>query len=99
MAERGKRAPAKPSAALTAARNRIAALELANSTIGDLTEKIAALKHDAEHKWQQMKVALRARIADLESRLASAEANAIASRPWARVWPSRCSRRHRRAAL
>ena len=39
MTERGKRAPHKPSAALTAALAQIAALQLENLTIGDLKEK------------------------------------------------------------
>ena len=48
MTERGKRAPRKPSAALTAALAQIAALQLENSTIDDLKEKVAALEHDVE---------------------------------------------------
>jgi hypothetical protein len=39
MTERGKRAPHKSSAALTAALAQIAALQLENLTIGDLKEK------------------------------------------------------------
>ena len=39
MTERAKRAPHKPSAALTAALAQIAALQLENLTIGDLKEK------------------------------------------------------------
>src|SRR3954451_23473081 len=74
MTERGKRAPRKPSAALTAALAQIAALQLENLTIGDLKEKVAALEHDVERKWQPMEVESRARIAELEPRLASAEA-------------------------
>src|SRR6478752_5778682 len=53
MTERGKRAPRKPSAALTAALAQIAALQLENLTIGDLKEKVAALEHDVERKWQR----------------------------------------------
>src|SRR3954463_1727526 len=74
MTQPGKRAPRKPSAALTAAHEQIAALKLENLTIGGLREKVAALEHDVERKWQPMEVELRSRLAELEPRLASAEA-------------------------
>src|SRR5436305_5553011 len=64
MTERGKRAPRKPSAALTAALAQIAALQLENLTVGDLKEKVAALEHDVERKWQPTELELRARIAE-----------------------------------
>src|SRR3954447_12082231 len=86
MTERGKRAPRKPSAALTAAREKIAALKLENLTIGDLKERIAALEHEIERKPQTTEVELRARIAELEPRLASAEA-ALAQ--WLKIIPGR----------
>jgi hypothetical protein len=84
MTERGKGAPRKPSAALTAALAQIAALQLENLTIGDLKEKVAALEHDVERKWQPTELELRARIAELEPRLASAEA-ALAQ--WSKIIP------------
>src|SRR4051794_6978517 len=84
MTERGKRAPRKPSAALTAALAQIAALQLENLTIGNLKEKVAALEHDVECKWQPMEVESRARIAELEPRLGSAEA-ALAQ--WLKIIP------------
>ena len=91
MTERSKRAPRKPSAALTAALAQIAALQLENLTIGDLKEKVAALEHDVERKWQPTEVELRARIAELEPRLASAEA-ALAQWlkiiPWSAFFPN-----------
>lgn len=83
MTERGKRAR-KPSAALTAALAQIAALQLENSTIGDLQEKVAAFEHDVERKWRPTEVELRGRIAELEPRLASAEA-ALAQ--WLKIIP------------
>ena len=84
MTERGKRAPHKPSAALTAALAQIAALQLENLTIGDLKEKVAALGHDVERKWRPTEVELRARIAELEPRLASAEAALV---QWLKIIP------------
>src|SRR3954466_9499742 len=84
MTEQGKRAPRKRSAALTAALAQIAALRLENLAIGDLKEKIAALEHDVQRKWQPTEVELRARIAELEPRLASAEA---ALGQWSKIIP------------
>jgi hypothetical protein len=83
MTEQGKRAPRKPSAALTAALEQIAALQLENLTIGELKAKIAALEDEKECKWQPMEVEC-ARIAELEPRLASAEA-ALAQ--WVKIVP------------
>jgi len=60
------------------------ALQLENLTIGDLKAKVAALEHDVERKWQPTEVELRARIAELEPRLASAEA-ALAQ--WLKIIP------------
>src|SRR4051794_2140048 len=84
MSERGKRAPRRPSAALTAALEQIAALKLENLTIGNLKEQVAALEHDVERKWQPTEVELRARIAELEPRLGSAEA---ALGQWSKIIP------------
>jgi len=91
MTERGKRAPRKPSAALTAALAQIAALQLENLTIGDLKEKVAALEHDVERKWRPTEVELSARIAELEPRLASAEAGLaqwLKIIPWSGFFPN-----------
>jgi len=55
-----------------------------NLTIGALKEKVAALEHDVERKWQPTELELRARIAELEPRLASAEA-ALAQ--WSKIIP------------
>jgi hypothetical protein len=84
MTEPGKRSPRKTSAALTAAHEQIATLKLENLTIDDLKEKLAAVEHDVERKWQPMEVELRTRIAELEPRLASAEA-ALAK--WLKIMP------------
>jgi hypothetical protein len=90
MTQRGKRAPRKPSAALTAALEQIAALQLENLTIGELKAKIAALEHEKERKWQPIEVEC-ARIAELEPRLTSAEA-ALAQWlkiiPWSGLFPN-----------
>jgi hypothetical protein len=91
MTEPGKRAPRKPSAALTAALAPIAALQLENLTIGDLKEKVAALEHDVERKWRPTEVELSARIAELEPRLASAEAGLaqwLKIIPWSGIFPN-----------
>ena len=55
-----------------------------NLTIGNLKEKVAALEPHVERKWQPMEVESRARIAELEPRLASAEA-ALAQ--WLKIIP------------
>ena len=78
MTEQDKGAPRKPSAALTAALAQIAALQQENLTIGNLKAKVAALEHDVERKWQPTEVELRARIAELEPRLASSRGRADA---------------------
>ena len=68
---------------------QIAALQLENLTIGDLKEKVAALGHDVERRWRPTEVELRARIAELEPRLASAEAALVQwlkMIPWSEVF-------------